>query len=61
MIAPGTVRIANIIKYMKSKDSLKKEGDKSVEMPKMLSLGNTKTQRFREDMQIFLAKRLLHR
>lgn len=36
VIAPGTVRIANILKYMKSKDSLKKEEDKGNEVPKML-------------------------
>ena len=60
--APGTVRIANIIKHMKSKDSLKKEEEeKGNEVPRMLSLGITNAQRFRENMQIFLAKRLLSR
>ena len=37
VIAPGTVRIANIIKYMKSKDSLKKEEEKVDNVPTMLS------------------------
>jgi hypothetical protein len=61
VIAPGTVRIANIIKHMKSKDSLKLEEEKVDALPKMLSLGITNAQRFRENMQIFLAKRLLSR
>lgn len=40
VIAPGTVRIANIIKYMKSKDFLKKEGEKVDDGPRMmLSMG----------------------